>query len=128
LYSSQAYIVTLRHTLLSIAQLYPQPVELPNLETNLLALLGIQFGWPPARRGRQAFRGILQGAPQEKGNGPYQAEHGFHFFGTGIWSGNEKGSELLAVAGMIPNLLKKRNILLPPLDQSSSSWHRLVQV
>lgn len=71
LYSPEADLITLRHALLGIAQLYAQPVELANLQTNLFALLGVQFPWPTAGRGRQAFRGIPEGAAKEIRHGPY---------------------------------------------------------
>jgi hypothetical protein len=70
LYGSEADIVMLRHSLLGIAQLYAQSVELPNSQTYLFALFGIQFPWPPAGRRWQTFRGVLERAPEEMGHGP----------------------------------------------------------
>src|SRR5439155_24656713 len=59
LYGSKADVVTLCQAFLRIAQFYSLPVQLPNLQTNLLALFATQFPWPAAGRGRQTFRGIL---------------------------------------------------------------------
>jgi hypothetical protein len=61
--SSEADAVTVCHALLGIAHFDSLPVYLPNPETNLLALLGKQFPWPPAGRRRQALRCVLERSP-----------------------------------------------------------------